>query len=744
VIAAPRVAAAVANALTAPAGVFEWLCAWEAELAARAEQAAEACDAAEREGVPVIPLLSAAREDAWSALDDPHAGALPRLLRRPLWQLEDGQPARAVFDRFARRLVERVDAAIAVQAHAARAYEALAALRARHEARYPAFLARALSRTQTSEADIAATRRAAEAEAIIARLTRVAAEFAGYDALLAAAPDWATTTLLSNEPLTAAEVAVATSLACRERERLLSARIQASGVQTALARHVSTLTAVTDDTSDVPLSTDAPLLGELLASVCRLQAHVRRRGADAPLWAAALGGDLGRGLPRLDMAPAVTEGPPVAPNTLYAVPLNEGLVYLSPHLPSAVRVWTAGVQAGATVQGQVVAGRVAGEDLALVERDLAPLFDGVDAAGSYWYRTAERVRLNVVGRRGDAWYARVAERGSVKRLDTPAWADEGGAVGAFCLPRPVSAAASGAHPARREPVAVASAGVPPLPTFFGFGTEEVHTPLAGDGRAWMRVGAPTRAGVGAVMAREWSLFAALRDTARGVAPALEPLALGRAAGAARSSPLYRVPLAMMSWLPAGGTTRRDVSLDERLAALAAIARVVRAVHDAGWALGVVDPAAFAWSLRWRADGSRLEPAAVLAYAPVATRLGEPFTIDAVPRVGGWIGPRYRRLNTPSLTRHVTGGQPATTVADTTALLFCALEVLADSDIAPSGVDHADIRDVVEGGASQFAEPTLAVALAGVLFTGDARAAGRLFELLATKSAPSARDLLDVS
>jgi hypothetical protein len=96
-----------------------------------------------------------------------------------------------------------------------------------------------------------------------------------------------------------------------------------------------------------------------------------------------------------------TGGATTAATTLYIVPLcgpeadashsGSTLVWIGSDVVSAVRVWSAGLHLGAVVQGQITVPAAPTLDPVLA-RDLAAMYDGVDAARSAWYRTAERVR----------------------------------------------------------------------------------------------------------------------------------------------------------------------------------------------------------------------------------------------------------------------------------------------------------------------------------------------------------------
>ena len=143
-----------------------------------------------------------------------------------------------------------------------------------------------------------------------------------------------------------------------------------------------------------------------------------------------------------------------------------------------------------------------------------------------------------------------------------------------------------------------------------------------------------------------------------------------------------------------------------LAVLASVARIIDATHAAGFALGVCHAEAFAYTVAWSPDPLTPRPAAVLAHAPCAARLGEPF----VPPGGSGLTPAYyRMLRTPVLVPQVAAAQPATVERDMQGFGAFVLDLLLEHPIFERGtLDWYDAPAVVRARASQCSpHPTIA-------------------------------------
>ena len=186
---------------------------------------------------------------------------------------------------------------------------------------------------------------------------------------------------------------------------------------------------------------------------------------------------------------------------------------------------------------------------------------------------------------------------------------------------PGAAAVANAIPA-------AFTGDGPRASFLGFTLRDVRTGLAGDERAWVRGDTSRWRGATDSMRRELALMTALHRavgerTPRGVEAGLQPLGWATVIDTDGPMPLYRIPLVTVE---AHGHIRQWIIEQEvhLLAVLCGVARVIEAVHAAGYALGVHHTEAFAYGLSWGPQPLVPVPTVLLAHAPCAAHLGEPY------------------------------------------------------------------------------------------------------------------------
>jgi len=186
---------------------------------------------------------------------------------------------------------------------------------------------------------------------------------------------------------------------------------------------------------------------------------------------------------------------------------------------------------------------------------------------------------------------------------------------------------------------------------------------------------------------------------------LRPLAWVRLDGERGTWPLYRAPIATLdtpkrlrSWIAE--------SDDHLLTVISAVARIIEAAHACDFALGVCHSEAFAYAISWTPHPLTPMPTAILAHAPCATRIGEPF----VPPGGSTLSPAfYTMLRTPVLVPQVAGSQIATAERDMQGFGAFVLDLLLEHPIFERGtLDWYDAPAVVRARASQCsAHPTVA-------------------------------------
>ena len=715
------------NPLAVPAGVAPWLRGWERRLRVALR------DAEAHGGAVTSAGKVAAFEEALAELralhpDDP-AGLFRLLLKRPLWQLEEGSAARETFERYATTVFERVNAAVDLLGEIAPLEAQRAQLVAEFEERFPNRLAEQLAHARARDADIARLRRAADAVRMRGRLDRARI---ALEAIATAAPDSEADdthgAVAEGETATLYELVAALAIERRARRHLEQHSGALRGHRAGLAAELRGLALAAERTGIASGQTrgrlgHAPAMLEHLIAACTEAEDSSRAGGDAPLWGGALAAAASAYHPQSArfawlpaMAPRVT--PPAEPPSghaaeaqlLHVVPAGGDLVYLSPRAESVIRVRTRDVRLGATLECQVAPEMVARHPHLVVDRDVPALFDGLDAECSRWYSTTSRAQVRVIASGAGGWFARLERNGTVAVMDQPPWHSEGPGS-AFRILRPF--AATGSAPA--TPAGVTLHGDRVRPGFFGFTLRDVRTGLLGDERAWMRGATTVWPGSVDRVRAEHELFVRLEryaadrpGTVGGLA--LRPLGWASTGESSIAMPLYRIPLATLDapsrlrqWI-----VERDENL---LSVLSSVARVISAVHECGHGIGVCHTEAFAFGIEWAPDPLWPVPAAILAHAPCATLLGEPYTSPAVREM---LPAHYTMLRTPVLVPQVAAGQIASRERDMVGFGAFLLDLLLDRPLVDRGaLDWYDAGRVVRGAAvdaSRHAE--LAVRIMG--------------------------------
>jgi hypothetical protein len=703
--------AVLARPLAVPAGVAPWLRGWERRLRdAAAAAEAEAVTRGER-----VPAFEDALAELHELHPDAERGVFRLLVQRPLWQLAEGSAARETFDRYAMTVLERVDAGVGL-------LDALMPLRREREALIAEFgallptrLAEQLTRARARDEDIARLRRAPDAERMRVRLARARATLERMAAVARDGGfDGSAGRVVAGEPETLAEMFIWLTLERRIRRQLeehSGALRQHRGRLAAELRGLALAAPTARAAARVGLRAGhtAVVLEHLVAMMSAEAASLE--GGDAPLWTGALAAGMAAHHPAPDRfawlpslavdtpdqderTPAVAE----EVHLLHAVPIGGGLVYLSPRGESAIRVRTRSVHLGDVVECQLAPEMVPRSPHALVDRDVAAMFDGLDPSQSRWYATATRAALRVVASHGAGWFARLDHRGVVEALDQPAWHAEGPGS-AFRVLRPARVPQRGnANDRAGESHAAAFTSDRAQAAFLGFTLREVRTGLLGDERAWIRGVTGRWRGATDSISAEHALFSALHGPVTGpqasartdsggavITPAvaglsLRPLGWAATPDSQTPMPLYRIPLATLD----GPTHLRNwiVEREEHLlAVIAGVARIIEAAHAAGFALGVCHTEAFAFGIGWTPHPLTPVPTVTLAHAPCATRIGEPY---APPATREMLPSHYRMLRTPVLVPVVAGAQLATPERDMQGFGAFLIDLLLDHPIVERG------------------------------------------------------------
>ena len=704
--------AVLLNPLAIPPGVGHWLREWEVRLRATLRDAEQG-----EQPDPAVPAWDDALAELRGLDPDAADSVFRLLLLRPLWQLEAGSAARDTFERYVRTVLDRIDAARAL-------VRDIGPLRAERDrlvdefaARFPNRLAEQLERVRARDVDIARLRRATDATRMRGRLMRARTALERIAALAGTADD-DPGARVAGERETIPEMRAALGRAEQERRQLVLHPIALRAHRRHLVAQLRGL-ARSAPAAAQPAATEAAGRRSHTAVVLEQLIHAAGAmdgasvaGRDAPVWTGAVSAGVAAhhpGLDRFAWLPALLaaddpnvddEAPTVsAGDLLHVVHVGGDLLHLTPRPASAIRVYTRTVRLGEPVECQVVPDLVARHSAALLDADVAALFDGLDAERSHWYSTDSRARARIVGRHGDGWFARLEQRGVLSVLDQPAWHREGPGA-AFRLLRPASM--------RNRVETVSTVRDEPVASFLGFTLRECRTGLRDDERAWVRGLVSGWAGAADAIAREAALFERLHATAEARSSselALQVRTWVRVDGERDRHPLFRVPLATVDsprrirpWI-----VESDAHL---LAVLGSVARITQAAHAAGVALGVCHAEAFAYTVTWDPHPLTPRPAAILAHAPCATRLGEAY---APPGGTGLAPAYYRMLRTPVLVPQVAAGQQATIERDMQGFGAFVLDLLLEHPIFERGtLDWYDAPAVVRARASQCsAHPTIA-------------------------------------
>jgi hypothetical protein len=751
--------AVLTNPLAVPAGVGQWLRGWERRLRDTAHWAQTRASV---RGEPV-PAFEEALAELREVHPDARDGLFRLLLRRPLWQLTEQSTARDSFDRYAATVIERVETALDLLHEIEPLCVEREILVAEFAELLPNRMAEQLARARARDEDIRRLRRAVDAQRMRGRLGRARAALQRMaDVARAAGFEPSAGRVVAGEREALAELVVSLTVergarrhleqhtgALRDHRGRLAAELR--GLALAAPRPAV-------PARSGPRAGHTPAVLEQLIAASAGAEGTSLDGGDAPLWTGALAAAASAQHPRQNQftwVPALMTGAPVtdepsaAPadevHLLHAVPIGAGLIYLSPREEGVIRVRTRAVHLGDVVECQVSPDMVRRLPHALVDLDVAAMFDGLDAANSRWYSTSMRATVRVVASYGAGWFARLERQGSVATLDQPPWHAEGPGS-AFRVLRPSLALPSpdAEGPAAR-PCAVAPANDRVHASFLGFTLRDVRTGLLGDERAWARGVTSTWRGALDSVRAEHALFSALQ---RGAAHlprtsgdlALRPLGWATVGEGQGSMPLYRIPLATLE-APAhlrGWIVERE---EHFLAVASGVARIVETAHAAGYAVGVCHTEAFAYGIGWGPDPLVPVPTVMLAHAPCATRLGSPY---APPAAREMHPSHYRMLRTPVLVPVVAGAQTATPERDMQGFAAFLVDLLLEQPIVERGVvDWYDADRVVrQHAAASTTRPELVKQL--MLTIDDPLGWRRVLSLCARLAAGSVKSVAELA
>jgi hypothetical protein len=654
--ATPSVDQAHADVLAIPSDVLAWLRSAERRL--RQSSALVAA----LPGEP-IKALREIREEYRDILES-RESLLVRTMQRPVGQLRSGAAARERLEQLVSDLGARAQTVVDVQL----AVEALRdQLRAFEKFRgsLPHFTERLLSENRLQAEHIDRLRRPAE---VSAAQNRATAAHVRLEELLSAIPSSGTHAnshdIEGADGLSAEELYALWTL-YRRRRRLIARTMSGKGyVRRSFATHMRKLLDVWPDGQ----SDQAPetlVIAQLLER--SLQADDAGMSSDQVAWVAALSGEK-RHLVTVPNGAEPSAETEVAENTLFVSPIGESYVYIGREDPSAVRVWTGGIRPGADIECLPVSILGGGIDRATADADLLPLFEGVQDGPTTWYTTRRRLRVRVLMPQGDGWIGKVVQPGSVEPIGGNPWSATHADAAAFRL----AGTEITLTQADADPVLASRGGV--LWEFQGVRAEAARIPVPGFERAIRKVPVSRAKEFSESIRAERELFEVLAR--RGNPPLLPyglvPMGNAIAQGTSTAWPVYLMPdaLTIQECPPMASWLRSTVPL--RMAALRAVARTLKAVHDAGFGLGIVHQDIVAFGIAAIAVDGTARPGAMLVAAPWAARLDECFEAGSLADEGvlfDHLGVRYA----PAVVRQ---GQEVAREQDANAFALTMLDMLS--------------------------------------------------------------------
>jgi hypothetical protein len=421
-------------------------------------------------------------------------------------------------------------------------------------------------------------------------------------------------------------------------------------------------------------------------------------------------------IPRLP-ARASEPDPLRSPSTLFVVPIEGAWAWITRDTPSPVRLRALAAEPGRKVAAQVFAADREEVAFRVAELDVVPLFAGASEAVPAWYVTELPARLRVEASFRDGWFARVMERGAVRRLETPAWSEQMGEPGAIRLLPPPDRL-DGAKGIEVGPTGLEAS------EFLGLKTLVVRAPFHHDPTAWLRTGSGTVAAEEAIE-RERELFARLerRSGARG----LRYVSRASLAGTAEYGVLYAAPFGLRA---ESSPPLADWVRERPLAFIRAVAAAMLAAHEAGFVLGLCHLSMFAFSAGFGGRDAEPRPHAVLCCAPYATPAGHYFPADTGSR--GFAS--FPSLGYQALLPWLTGAEAALPDIDALAFALFALDLLPRRASSTPLRSWSDLVAFSGTAAESYQRPELAARLAAPLH--DRSQAGAVLDFMRALAHPT--------
>lgn len=689
--ATPIVDRVLIDPMSIPPRVDVWLRGVERDAYLHYERSLTAIGEAE----VVTPLLLEIADELKQFLQDTRTSPLYRLLRRPLSQLALDAPAARAFQRHTSSLFERAGEVVMLQELADVLRREILALRAEYQPRLPRATQKALLAARLTEDSILAARRAEDLKVRLKRLQYVRAQLQTLAELVPDGSSQEPAFREGNAP-SLGELQAVVAAKLRRRERAARSGFGVDQVREVAQRQMRKLgeRAGWRQAATKPQQVVTQAILEQGFTIGSARATP---GRDTEVWAAALSAadrasyeaaapDVWS--PQVS-APAATELHVGSTTVFFALHLEDGLVLLSQQIITPVRVWSRSLKVGSTVECRVFGTSSPIED-ALAAIDLDPLFDG-RGKDPAWYQTARRAVLQIVADNGDQLFARVVRKGTLQRLTASASSADVPAAGALR----VLERSQMTDPTRSLAI-VALAELPR--SFAGVSTQAASAPLEGLDRVLLR----TYPRGSSEAPREQDLFRRLRQ--RGARHALRYICNGHddsVQGAVYAPPMAfdaAESVAVRRWMDA-----------RPMLFIKAAARVAIAAHEAGYAIGIYHPDAFAFGIFRDPTTGCLEPWATLLYGGAAAPLNSQF-----PAVLG--GPlasiRYPRIRFRGVALPFAKSELATPESDAAAFGLFILELLAIKPLNVPGntLYWKNLETVLANNAEAFHHPELIPAI----------------------------------
>ena len=376
---------------------------------------------------------------------------------------------------------------------------------------------------------------------------------------------------------------------------------------------------------------------------------------------------------RSETASVRQEVKPGMDGSLYAIHLGGGHFCVTSEQRSLVKVYSAAIEIGGTIECQVVFPQEF-VDLEHARNEVAPLFDGLDESVTKWQRMTKRARLTVTTIGERKWFAEVKQKGIISAVKGRTAAGSFQVATSLKSHRKNSYRRNGLNP---EVLPVVPFG--DTITRHGISSSSVHTRITDCAEARLRFLTSDSFSLDADSFRrlhnETTLFQNLQLKMRADSMAetikfAEYIGVGKIEQVSHLFPLYSRTNSLSLSAPGVEDWLRE-TWQSKLHALRGFARIILAAHRSEFALGSCAIDSYEWDISWHRQTGNPMPEPVLIAAPHAMPFGERATF-----LESDLSERLPRTRIPLRPRATLNGDSASALIDGEVFAGLLLEVLA--------------------------------------------------------------------